>query len=92
MNYSASKAALIGAAKALAREVGRKNVLVNVVAPGVIATEMTKDLPLDAVLPLVPLHRVGQADEVASVVSFLCGKDSTYIHGQVIAVNGGLVI
>ena len=92
VNYSASKAALIGAAKALAREVGRKNVLVNVVAPGVIATEMTKDLPLDAVLPLVPLHRVGQADEVASVVSFLCGKDSTYIHGQVIAVNGGLVI
>ena len=92
VNYSASKAALIGAVKALAREVGRKGVLVNAVAPGVIESDMTKDLPMDTVLPLIPLHRAGRADEVAGAVSFLCGADSSYVHGQVIAVNGGLVI
>jgi len=92
VNYSASKAGLIGAVKALAREVGRKGLLVNAVAPGVIDTEMTRDLPKDTVLPLIPLRRFGSAAEVAGVVSFLCGPDSTYIHGQVIAVNGGLVI
>lgn len=92
VNYSASKAALIGAAKALAREVGRKGILVNVVAPGVIETDMTKDLPKEQFLPLIPLHRAGKTEEIAGVVSFLCGPDSTYIHGQVIAVNGGLVI
>ena len=92
VNYSASKAGLIGAVKALAREVGRKGILVNAVAPGVIETEMTKELPKDQVLPLIPLHRTGKAEEVAGAVSFLCGPDSTYIHGQVLAVNGGLVI
>ncbi len=92
VNYSASKAGLIGAVRALAREVGRKGVLVNAVAPGVIETEMTKDLPKDRVLPIIPLHRFGTPAEVAGAVSFLCGPDSTYIHGQVIAVNGGLVI
>ena len=92
VNYSAAKAGLIGAVKALAREIGRKGVLVNAVAPGVIETEMTRDLPKEQILPLIPLHRTGSADEVAGVVSFLCGPDSTYIHGQVLAVNGGLVI
>ncbi len=92
VNYSASKAGLIGAVKALAREIGRKGLLVNAVAPGVIETEMTRDLPKEQVLPLIPLHRTGSADEVAAAVSFLCGPDSTYIHGQVLAVNGGLVI
>lgn len=92
VNYSASKAGLIGAVKALAREVGRKGILVNAVAPGVIDTEMTKDIPKEMVLPLIPVRRFGSAAEVAGVVSFLCGSDSTYIHGQVIAVNGGLVI
>ena len=92
VNYSASKAGLIGAVKALAREVGRKGILVNAVAPGVIETEMTRGLPKDQVLPLIPLHRTGKAEEVAAAVSFLCGPDSTYIHGQVLAVNGGLVI
>ena len=92
VNYSASKAGLIGAVKALAREIGRKGVLVNAVAPGVIETEMTRDLPKEQVLPLIPLYRTGSADEVAAAVSFLCGPDSTYIHGQVLAVNGGLVI
>ena len=92
VNYSASKAGLIGAVKALAREVGRKGILVNAVAPGVIETEMTRELPKDQILPLIPLHRTGKAEEVAGAVSFLCGPDSSYIHGQVLAVNGGLVI
>ncbi len=92
VNYSASKAALIGAAKALAREVARKGVLVNVVAPGVIDTEMTASLPKEHVLPLIPMRRYGTPEEVASVVSFLAGPGATYITGQVLAVNGGLVI
>ena len=91
-NYSASKAALIGAVKALAREVGRKNILVNAVAPGFIETAMTADLPKEKILPLIPLNRAGQPEEVAGVVSFLCGPDASYLQGQVLAVNGGLVI
>jgi len=92
VNYSASKAGLIGAAKALAREVARKNIWVNVVAPGVIDTEMTKDLPKDRILPMIPMQRFGTAEEVASVVAFLCAEEHMYIHGQVIGVNGGLAI
>ena len=92
VNYSASKAALIGAVKALAREVGRKGVLVNAVAPGFIHTEMTREIPEERVLPLIPLNRAGEAAEVAGAVSFLCGPDSSYLDGQVIAVYGGLVI
>jgi 3-oxoacyl-[acyl-carrier protein] reductase len=92
VNYSASKAGLIGAAKALAREVGRKHVYVNVVAPGVIETEMTEKLPKDQILPLIPLQRFGTLEDVASVVDFLCTEEHMYIHGQVIGVNGGLAI
>jgi 3-oxoacyl-[acyl-carrier protein] reductase len=92
VNYSAAKAGLIGAAKALAREVGKKNILVNVVAPGIIETEMTKDLPKEQILPLIPLQRFGSAEEVASIVDFLCSEKDIYIHGQVIGVNGGLAI
>lgn len=92
VNYSASKAGLIGAVRALAREVGKKGILVNAVAPGVIETAMTAELPREQVLPLIPLKRYGKVDEVAGVVSFLAGKDSTYIHGQVLAVNGGMII
>lgn len=92
VNYSASKAGLIGAAKALAREVGRKNLFVNVVSPGVIETEMTDDLPVDRIKPLIPLRRFGSADEVAAVVDFLCSEPNMYIHGQVIGVNGGLAM
>ena len=66
--------------------------LVNAVAPGFIHTEMTREIPEERVLPLIPLNRAGEAAEVAGAVSFLCGPDSSYIHGQVIAVNGGLVI
>lgn len=92
VNYSASKAGLIGAARALAREIGRKNIFVNVVAPGVIETEMTDNLPKDQILPLIPLHRFGNTEEVASVVDFLCSEEDMYVHGQVIGVNGGLAI
>ena len=92
VNYSASKAALIGAVKALAREVGRKRILVNAVAPGFIETDMTADLPKEKILPMSPLNRAGSVEEVAGAVSFLCGPDSRYVHGQVLAVNGGLVI
>lgn len=92
VNYSASKAGLIGAAKALAREVGKKNIYVNVVAPGFIETEMTQEIPKAQVLPLIPINRVGKADDVASVVNFLCSEEHMYIHGQVIGINGGLAM
>jgi len=92
VNYSASKAGLIGAAKALAREVGKKNIYVNVVSPGVIETEMTDKLPKDKILPLIPLGRFGQVQDVASVVNFLCTEENMYIHGQIIGINGGLAI
>jgi len=92
VNYSASKAGLIGAAKALAREVGKKNIYVNVVSPGVIETEMTDQLPKDKIIPLIPLGRFGRPDDVASVVNFLCTEENMYIHGQVIGINGGLAI
>lgn len=90
VNYSASKAALAGAVKALAREVGRKHILVNGVAPGVIETDMTKDLPAEYIMPLIPVRRFGKPQEVAGAVSFLCGPDSTYINGQILNINGGM--
>ena len=92
VNYSASKSGLIGASKALAREVGKRNILVNVVAPGMIQTDMTEGLPKDQLLPLIPLQRLGNTDDVAAVVDFLCSEEHMYIHGQVIGINGGLVI
>jgi len=91
-NYSASKAGLIGAAKALAREAGKKNVIVNVVAPGIIETQMTEKLPKEQILPLIPQGRFGNVEDVASIVDFLCSEEHMYIHGQVIGVNGGLVM
>ena len=92
VNYSASKAALLGAVKALARELARKKILVNAVAPGFIDTDMTEKLPTDELIPQIPLRRIGKAEEVAGAVAFLAGPDSSYITGQVIAVNGGLFI
>lgn len=92
VNYSASKAGLIGASKALAREVGKKNILVNVVAPGFIETELTEGIPKERVLPLIPVNRLGKPDDIASVVNFLCTEKNMYIHGQVIGINGGLAI
>lgn len=88
-NYSAAKSGLIGATRSLAVEVGRRNILVNAVSPGFIATEMTADLPQEHVLPRIPLGRVGKAEEVAAMVGFLCSERASYITGQVFAVNGG---
>ena len=90
VNYSASKAGLIGAVKALAREIGKKNILVNAVAPGLIETDMTESLDRNKLLPLIPLNRFGSPEDVASVVHFLCTEENMYIHGQVIGINGGL--
>ena len=88
-NYAAAKAGLIGATKALAVEVAKRNVLVNAVSPGFIDTEMTKDLPKEKVLPMIPMGRYGTSAEVAGAVSFLCSEKASYITGQVISVNGG---
>jgi 3-oxoacyl-[acyl-carrier protein] reductase len=90
MNYSAAKAGLIGACKSLAREVGKRNICVNVVAPGLIETDMTANLPVEKILPMIPLNRIGKVDDVASVIEFLCCEPNMYIHGQVIGINGGL--
>ncbi|PID76868.1 MAG: 3-oxoacyl-ACP reductase FabG [Deltaproteobacteria bacterium] len=90
VNYSAAKAGLIGAVKALARELARRNVLVNAVAPGLIETEMTASLPMDKILPLIPLGRAGKAEEIAGAVEFLLGDSAGYMTGQVLSVNGGM--
>lgn len=89
-NYSAAKAGLIGASKALAQEVGRRGVTVNVVAPGFIKTEMTDGLNEVELKKLIPLNRFGEAEEVAEVVGFLASGKSSYITGEVISINGGL--
>lgn len=89
-NYSAAKAALIGATKALAQEVAPRKVTVNAVAPGFIKSDMTKDLDEDSLKKLVPLGRFGEAEEVAALVAFLASKDSSYITGETISINGGL--
>ena len=89
-NYSAAKAALIGATKALALETAARNVTVNAVAPGFVETDMTKELPQDELKKLVPMNRFGKPEEVASLVGFLCSEDCNYITGEVISINGGL--
>ena len=88
--YSAAKAGLMGATKSPAREVAGRNILVNAESPGFIETEMVRELPLDKILPTIPLGRMGTVEEVASVVTFLCSDVSGYITGQVIGVNGGV--
>ena len=89
-NYSAAKAALIGASKALALEAAPRKVTVNVVAPGFIDSDMTKDLPKDELKKLVPMGRFGLADEVADLVAFLASDKAAYITGEVISINGGI--
>lgn len=89
-NYSAAKAALIGATKALAQEAAARNVRVNAVAPGFIDTDMTKDLPVDELKKMVPMNRFGRPEEVAELTAFLISDASSYITGEVISINGGL--
>jgi 3-oxoacyl-[acyl-carrier protein] reductase len=91
VNYSAAKAGIIGATKALALELAKRSITVNCVAPGVIETQMTSGLTLDDVVQLIPMRRMGQPDEVAAAVAFLCSDTASYITRQVISVNGGMV-
>ena len=89
-NYSAAKAALIGATKALAQEVAPRNITVNAIAPGFIESDMTKDLPIEELKKLIPIGRFGKPEEVASLVAFLASDEAAYITGEVININGGL--
>lgn len=91
VNYSAAKAGLIGATKALAVELASRKITVNCVAPGLIETDMTSELPLDEALQMVPMKRVGQPEEVAAAVAFLMSDEASYITRQVIGVNGGII-
>jgi 3-oxoacyl-[acyl-carrier protein] reductase len=91
VNYSAAKAGIIGATKALALELAKREITVNCVAPGLIETEMIGDAPLEEITKLIPARRIGKPEEVAAAVSFLISEDATYITRQVISVNGGLV-
>ena len=90
VNYSASKAGIIGATKALALELAKRGITVNCVAPGVIESDMTKDLPAEELKKMIPMKRFGTPKEVASLVNYLMSEDASYITGQVISVNGGL--
>lgn len=90
VNYSAAKAGMIGATKALAQEVAKRNITVNAVAPGFIKTDMTEDLDQQALKGMIPMNRFGEAAEVAKLVGFLASRDAGYITGQVISINGGL--
>ena len=90
VNYSAAKAGIIGATKALALELAKRAITVNCVAPGLIETDMTQDVPMEEALKMIPARRVGKPEEVAAAVSFLLHDDAAYITRQVISVNGGL--
>jgi 3-oxoacyl-[acyl-carrier protein] reductase len=90
VNYSAAKAGIIGATKALAIELAKRNITVNCVAPGLIDTDMVSEVPLDEALKLIPARRVGKPEEVAATVAFLMHADAAYITRQVISVNGGM--
>lgn len=90
VNYSASKAGLIGAVKALALELASRNITVNAVAPGVIETDMIQGLPVDEIKNMIPMKRLGKPDDIAAAVSFLISENAGYITRQVLSVNGGL--
>jgi 3-oxoacyl-[acyl-carrier protein] reductase len=90
VNYSAAKAGIIGATKALALELAKRDITVNCVAPGLIETDMTEEVPMDEALKMIPARRIGRPEEVAAAVAFLLSEDAGYITRQVISVNGGL--
>jgi len=89
-NYSAAKAGLNGASRAVASEVARLGIRVNVVAPGLIETDMIRDVPKDQIKAMIPMARIGKPEEVARVVGFLCSDAASYLTGQIISVNGGM--
>ncbi len=91
VNYSAAKAGIIGATKALALELAKRNITVNCVAPGLIETQMTADVPMEEALKLVPMRRAGLPEEVAHAVAFLVSDQASYITRQVLSVNGGML-
>jgi 3-oxoacyl-[acyl-carrier protein] reductase len=90
VNYSAAKAGLIGATRSLALEVAKRGVTVNAVAPGLIETDMLKEAPVEEILKVIPMRRLGRPSEVAKLVRFLASEDASYITGQVIGISGGL--
>ena len=92
VNYSASKAGIIGAVKALSREVAKRKITVNCVAPGIIETDMIENIPPEIIKELIPMKRAGSAKEVASAINYLFSEDAGYITGQVISVNGGMYL
>ena len=91
VNYSAAKSGLIGATKALAREVGNRNITVNAVSPGFIETQMLDGVDMDRMLETIPAKRLGRPEEIAHAVAFLCSEEAGYINGQILGVNGGLI-
>ena len=91
VNYSAAKAGLIGATKALAREIGNRNITVNAVAPGFIETRMLDGMATETIIDTIPAKRLGKPEEVAHMVAFLCSEKAAYVNGQVIGINGGMV-
>ncbi len=91
VNYSAAKAGIIGATRALAKEIGSRGITVNAVAPGFIETDMLAGMDLEKIKKEIPAGRLGQPDDVAAVVCFLCSAEAGYVNGQVIGVNGGLI-
>lgn len=90
VNYSAAKGGMIGATKALAQEIAKRNITVNAIAPGFIKTDMTEELNEKDLAKMIPMQRFGTAEEVADLVGFLASRHASYITGQVISINGGL--